>query len=151
MATKLNLTQTELDSIVSAAVKAALAELAQNPVQEPAKTKARAPRQTKKANRMACKWSHIEGLEVVTLQRHTYDVALMDTSRVKTMIANEVKDARKQLPKGTALQKILVDGTWAYVKLPKEVTRECAMSLHRIKGWNYSRKEHAFYRDFKQA
>ena len=83
MANTLTLTQEALDSIVIAAVKAAMAELGQNPgsPKEPAKTTAKAPRQTAKANRMVSKWETIEGLQVVTLQRHEYNHELMGPLR----------------------------------------------------------------------
>lgn len=148
MTTTITLTQERLAAIIAASVEAALAEYAKEPGMEPRKeeTTQRAPKQTKKANRMACKWATIEGLEVVTLQRHTYNAELMDSSRVKRMVSNEVKDCRKQ---GVEPTKILFDGTWAFVKLPKEVTRQKAhLEMHAIEGWSYSKKEHAFYRDF---
>jgi len=144
---EITLTQEKLAQIVAAAVQAAMAGDALKPAlePEPATTK-RKPRQTKKANRMACKWQTIEGLEVVTLQRHTYNVELMDSARVKRMVSNEVKDCRKQ---GIQPTKILMDGTWAFVKLPNTVTRKQAQfDLHAIENWCYSKKEHAFYRDF---
>lgn len=134
-----------LAGIIAEEVVKALANNAPNP-DETRKDSVQQPRQTANANRMVCKWATIEDLEVVTLQRHKLNRELMDSSRVKRMIANEVKDCRKQGVKPT---KILVDGTWAFVKLPKTVTREQAQfDMHAIENWGYSKKEHAFYRDF---
>lgn len=145
MTTTYTLTQEKLHAIIEAAVNVALREAAQEPEPAP-KTTQRAPKQTKKANRMACKWATIEGLEVVTLQRHPYNAELMDSARVKRMVVNQVKDCQKQ---GVKPVKILADGSWYYIKLPKSVTREQArFDLHAIEGWCYSNKEHAFYRDF---
>jgi hypothetical protein len=144
MAKTLTLTNEKLAAIIAAAIETALTDDGQG--QETRKTTAHAPRQTAKANRMVSKWQTIEGLEVVTLQRHKYNHELMDSSRVKRMVSNEVKDCRKQ---GVEPTKILADGTWYFVKLPKDVTRDAAQAMHAIEGWSYSKKEHAFYRDFK--